>query len=84
MNVPERDKLLIELKTCMGVLEERSKSHLRELRDQNGHLEKLNDKLEKQNGNIKANTIWRRVTIGFGGSWLTFLTYGIVKLFTGG
>jgi len=54
MKVAERDALLIELKTGIGILEERSKSHLRELQEQSKHLGGINGKLRQHDIEIQA------------------------------
>ena len=54
MKVTERDALLIELKAGMGVLEERSESHLRELQEQSKHLAAINGKVGQHGIDIQS------------------------------
>jgi len=63
----------------LGRLDER----LKEIKDgDNGDLPSLIKKVDRINGAVRSNTIWRTVTVSFGGAWLVILTGMIVYLLT--
>jgi len=74
MKVQERDELLIRIDERVRALKDGDEGDVPEIIK---HLKQLN-------GNVRTNTVWRRVIVGIGGSWLTAITYCLINFILGG